>query len=845
MSRMTWKGLVAHKRRLIGTALAVILGIGFLATTLVIGDTMRSGFDALFVQANAGTDLVVRNATTMGSDESAVRGDTPADLVDDLTAVPGVAAAVAERIGQVQIEGSDGRPLGGGGPPIMATNWIADDVINPMALAEGRTPQEPGEVVIDRASAEAGNLAVGDTTNVRAPDPLPVEIVGVATFGDHDSMSATTYVAFSDQQAAELLTRPGQVSAILVRADQHADVAALKGTVVSALPDGLEVLTGEELTAEQRADLDRDFLGFVTTILVVFAGIALVVASFSIHNTFSILVAQRARESALLRALGATRGQILGSVALQAVVIGAVASALGLGLGVVLAGGLKALLASAGFELMVSGVVVTGGAVAVSLGVGTVVTVVASLGPAVKASRVAPLEALRSVAVDDTARSKVRAGLGVALTGTGVALVMWGSQLDSSTMSVTGLGAVATLVGAVVLGPVVARPAAAALGAPMAAVRGTSGSIARRNAMRNPKRTSSSAMALLVGVTVVTLFATLGASIKTSLGEIVDRSFGGDLVISGEFGSSGLSPDVTAGVAALDEVDRTVALTDLSVLVSGDEERVLVADLAALEPLVDLGVTEGSLRDMATGGLALSDEAARDAGLTVGESVPVTYLDGTTAPVTVGAVYTETDLLGSMILSRSDWESHAPVRPVDWVVLIGLADGVSLEAGQAAVTAVTDAHGAPEVQTRDQYLDTIASQIDQALVIVYGLLGLAVLIALMGIANTLGLAVHERTRELGLLRAIGQDRRQTGATVRWESVIVAVLGAVGGLVLGTFLGWGLVRALHTTEGFGTFTVPVTQMVWIVALAAGAGVLAAVLPARRAARTDVLTALAAS
>lgn len=844
MTNLTMRNLRAHKRRLLGTGLAVILGVAFLAATLVLGDTMRSSFQGQFDEANAGTDLVVRNPDGVGSGESFDRGPTDMALADELAAVDGVAVAVPRIEGQMQIEGADGDPLGGGGPPMLAGNWVDDGEINPWRIVAGRAPGAADEVVIDRGSATDGDLHVGDTTTVRTPEPHTVEVVGIAAFGDQDSLSSATFVAYETAAAQALLERPGEVSNIALRADEGVSPDQLRRAVAPVIGDQLEALTGQELADEQQADLEGDFLGFVTTMLLVFAVVALVVATFSIYNTFAILVAQRTRESALLRAVGASRRQVLASIALEALAVAVVASAMAVGMGIVLATGLKALLDGAGLELAVDGVVVESSAIVISMVVGVIVTVVASIVPAIKASRVPPVAALRDVAVDASSTSRVRAATGIVLAASGVGLTLAATRVDSGAVRYAGLGALLAVVGAITLGPVLARPVAGLLGSPAAALRGATGRLARRNAMRNPRRTSASAMALLVGVTVVALFATLGASIKTSVNQIVDRSFGGDLVIDSGFGSVGLSPAVGEEVAALDEVEESVPVQFAVVTIDGEDEYPSVADPAGLDAVMDLDVSRGSLRDMAPGSVAISEDRASDDGLALGDQVPMAFADGARADLTVGAIYGETDLFGDVLMTPDDWAPHAPQPAADGVVLVGLADGVSLEAGKAAVQAVADAHAGPDVQTRDEYLDTVAGEVDQALFLVYGLLGLAVLIALMGIANTLSLAIHERTRELGLLRAVGQSRSQVRSTVRWESVIVSVFGTVCGVALGSFLGWGVMEALASSEGFGAFTLPTTTLGMILGLAALAGVVAAIRPARRAARLDILPALAA-
>jgi len=840
-------GLRARTRRLAGTSVAVLIGVAFLAATLVLGDTMRAGFGGIIETGNAGVDVAVRNRTVIGADEDQARGLLDRSLVDVVAAVPGVAAVAPVVEGVGQIVGADGDALGGGGPPTVAANWIDDPELNPYSIVQGRPPAADDEVVIDGGSAREGGLAVGDRTIVRTPHPTEVRVVGIAGFGRGDSEGAITFVAFTEAAARELLLDGrDQLTSIVARGLPGAAEGELRDAVAAALPAGVEALTGDQLTAEEREALEGDFLGFVRVFLLAFAGVAMLVATFSIHNTFTILVAQRTRESALLRAIGASRRQILASVAVEALLVGVTASVVGAGAGLGVATALKSLLESFGMEMDIDGVVVTGGALAVAIATGILVTLVASAVPAVKAARVAPMAALRESAIDGGAPSRRRAAAGAVLLAAGVLLTVLATSSADGAMARAGLGALAVVVGAVVLGPAAARPIAGVLGAPVAALRGQPGRLARRNAVRNPRRTAGTASALLVGVAVVALFATIAASIKTSIDETVARTFGGDLVIVQDgFSGAGLDPALADAVRALPEVATSAALSDAVATTTGGAVVLPTAvDPSTLPAVLDLDVREGSMGELRAGTVAVSRWYADDRGLDLGDPLPMTFADGASIAPTVAAIYGVRDIVGDVTMALEDWVPHAPQRS-DVAVLIGLAPGVGLEAGEAAVQRVAERFAAPDVQDREEYVDSVAAQIDAMLTLVYGLLGLAVLIALMGIANTLSLSIHERTRELGLLRAIGQTRGQLRATVRWESVIVALFGTVGGLGLGTFLGWGLVRAVSEQEGFGTFTVPFGSLAAIAALAAVAGVVAAVRPARRAARLDVLDAIATS
>jgi putative ABC transport system permease protein len=846
MLTLTIKEMRGHGRRLVGTAVAVFLGVAFLSGTLVLGDTLRSNFDDLFADVNAGTDVVVRNATDLGIEADEPRGLIDRSLVDQVAAVDGVAAAEPQIEGLGQLLGADGDAVGGGGPPQLAGSWTTDADLNAYRLAEGRAPEADDEVVINRGAADDGDLQIGDRTTVLTPEPVEVTIVGISTFGDLDGLGGVTFTAFSLEGAMEHVTKdPEGVSSIAVRADDGTSQDELVARIGDVLPDGVQAESGSDVSTQNADDINELFLDMLTTFLTVFAGIALLVATFSIYNTLSIIVAQRTRTAALLRAIGASRRQVLVSVVIEAAVVGVVASVIGVAGGIGVAGLLKGLFDAAGFALPAGGIVVSSGAVAVSVAVGVVVTLLAGIIPAVKASRVPPLAALRDVAVERTSLSAPRIVAGTILAGIGTAVTSAAALAEDPSLGIVGVGAVIMLVGVIVLGPVVARPVAGILGAPLARLRGLTGSLARQNAIRNPRRTAATASALMVGVAIVTLFTVFAASLKQSSADTIDRSFGGDLMIStGPFGSS-LSPELASDLRDLPEVDRAVGIGRGYASIDDDTKEMTVADPAELAAVIDVEVTSGSLADLADDEIAISDGTADANGWTLGDTVPVTFADGAGAELTVGATYDVSDIVGGYVLPTETYAPHTR-QPVDSMVVVDLADGTSLAAGQAAVEQVAADYGGPDVEDRDEFAATMSAGADMLLTIIYALLALAIIIALMGIANTLSLSIHERTRELGLLRAVGQTRAQLRSMVRWESVIVATFGVIGGIGLGVFLGWALVEAAGNTPGsvISVFVLPVARLAIVVVVGAIAGVVAGLRPARRAARLDVLGAIAA-
>lgn len=842
--RIGLAGLRAHKRRFAGTFLAVFLGVSFLAGTMVMGDTLKAGFGKLFADANSGTDTVVRGADEVKAGPGqGVREPVPASLAAVIAKVPGVAAVAPDIQGAGQLVERNGKSLDTRGPTV-AANWITDRGLNPYQLVQGRAPAAPGEAVINRDAAKKAGLRIGDRTLLRTPDPVPITIVGIATFGGQSGEGATTFTALTRADAERLLMpKAGEATTIKVRAGPGISQRQLTDRIARVLPAHYEAITGTQASAETENQTAGAFLSIFTTLLVVFAGIALLVATFSIHNTFAIVVAQRTRENALLRALGASRRQVLGATLAEAVAVALAASGLGLLGGIGIAAGLQALFPAVGFPFPRHGLVIKAVAVGVPLAVGMLVCVGSALTPAVRAGRTAPLAALRETATETAGATRRRTIGGAVTAAAGITTTVAGASRTG--MALTAAGAVLTLAAFVVLGPVASTVAVRVLGAPVARLRGVTGSLARRNALRSPRRTAATATALMVGVAVVTLFTVLGASMKATMNRTVDRSFAGDVAISAPVygaGGSGLSPRLAPTVARLPQVREAVGLGKGVAEVDGAGRQLTVTDPVALSRLLDLGTVRGDLAHLGAHAIAVSKSEADKRGWSTGSHVTLAFADGTREPFTIAAVYGQADLAGDYLMTRAAWAPHH-IQDKDTLVAIDFRPGVSTAAGKAAVTRAVAPFGAPQVQTKGEFATSSAAGINTFLTLVYALLALAVLIALLGIANTLTLAVHERTRELGLLRAVGQTRAQLRAMVRWESVVVAVFGTAGGLVLGSFVGWALVRASDTT-GTGAFAIPPVPLAVVVLGGAAAGVLAGWRPARRAARLDVLRAIAA-
>ncbi|MGV9880154.1 ABC transporter permease [Streptomyces sp. NPDC003006] len=847
-ARISLSSLRGHKRRFAGTFLAVMLGVAFLAGTLVMGDTLRAGFDTMFGNATSGTDAVVRSADTITTpdDSQGTRRPVKTSLAEKIEQTDGVAAASPSIQGAGQLLAKDGGPIGGEGPPTLAGNWIDDADLNAYRLAEGRAPSKSGEVVVNRGAAEAGDLKVGDTTTLRTPDPVEVRIVGLATFGGEDGMAQTTFTGMTQADAEKYLTpKPGEAATIQVRAGPGVSERELVDALTPVLPKGVEAITGEASAAENTDDVSGQFLTLFTSFLLVFSGVALLVATFSIHNTFAIVVAQRTRENALLRALGASRRQVTVSTLVEVGVVAVVASAAGLAGGIGVAVGLQALFPAIGFPFPEGDLAISALSMLLPLAVGVVVCLGSALLPAVRAGRTAPLAALRESAVDHsgTSRSRAVAGLGLALAAVGLALT---GVLVTPSIWPAGTGAVLALAAFVVLGPVASSRAVRILGGPLDRLRGVTGGLARRNALRSPGRTAATASALMIGVAVVSLFTVFGASLKATMDQTVNRSFAGDVAVSTPgfgAGGSGLSPKLAPALAERPEVETAVGLGRGAAKVDGEGRALTVTDPGPFADSFDLGRVEGSLDALGDDGIAITRAEAEKQDLKVGSEAELAFADGEKETFTVRAVYGRSELAGDYVITREAWAPHR-AQDADSLVSVTFKDGVSTAEGKAAVTETARDHGNPGVETRSEYARSSASGIDMMLTLVYALLALAVLIALLGIANTLTLAIHERTRELGLLRAVGQTRAQLRAMVRWESLLVAAFGTAGGLALGGFLGWVLVKVSDgASDSDFAFAVPPARLAVVALVGLAAGALAGLRPARRAARLDVLRAIA--
>jgi len=858
MFKIALQSLLARKRRLVTTALAVIIGVAFTAGTLVLTDTMKSIFNDLSAGVYKNTDAVVR-ATAVFNGPNQMGEQRPnidASLVPALSHVPGVAAAEGSVLGYTRLIGKDGKPIGnpGSGAPTLGGNWGTVPGLNPFHLVSGHTPQAPDEVVIDKQSATTGHLKMGDTTTVIASGPPQrVRIAGIVGFGTADSPAGASVVLFTTPVAQRLVAEPGKFNTIGFVADRGVSQQQLVSNLKRALPPGTEALTGAAIIKETQDSFQKG-LSFFSTFFLIFAAVALLVGAYIILNTFAITVAQRTRENGLLRALGASRRQILASVLIEALAVGVIAALLGLAAGVAVAAGLKALLGLLGATLPGGSLVLSVQTVVVSLVLGIGVTLIAAISPARKAAKVPPIAAMQEATVGSTGYgSKQRVVVGLTILALGVAALFTGLFGHvSSALLVVGLGVLLVFLGVSVLGRTIALPLSRAIGAPLPRVKGVTGTLARENTMRNPKRTAASASALMIGVGLIAFISIFATSAKASINATIDRTFAGDFVINSGAGSNGGGVD-PALAQRLNTIPQAAAATGErsgSMLVFGQPQAIAAVDPRTAGQIFNVSPVQGSISALGADSIAVYKDDATKHHLKLGSPVSVVFRDTGPKTLRVALIYGDNQAAPSAnpgsktsyFLGTPGYDANFAAPHFDTQVFVKKAPGVSTAAALAAVKTVA-ARYAPGTTVQDQaaYKTEQTKGINQILALIYTLLALAIVIALLGIGNTLALSIFERTRELGVMRAVGMTRRQLRGTIRWESVIIALQGTLLGLVVGVFFGWALVRA-QKSNGIGVFSVPWLTLVIIVLLAGLAGVVAAILPSRRAAKLNVLRAI---
>ncbi len=844
MVRTAIRAMWAHKLRLTLTALSIVLGVAFVVGSFVFTDTIGDGFDRLFGDAFAGVDVQVEAEFSDFAQEAETSPSFEEGVLEQIASVPGVGVAVPEVSGFAQLLDSEGRLQGITGPPKFAFSWVDNPNVNRLTILEGdgRPPTGPGEVVVDITTAGAFDITVGQEVDVAFENGKGrFQVVGLATSVTQTDFGASSILLFEYRETQRQLGIEGEITAIIIQAEEGLDPQVLLERIEAILPEGLTASTGEQLEQSVLEELETG-LGFFNTALLVFAGVAILVGAFIIQNTFRIIVAQRLRELALLRAIGATSRQIVRMVATEAALVGLAASAVGVGAGILLAYGMREALGLVGFTFPRGDLVVEARTIVLGMVVGVVITVASALLPALKASSTPPVAALRA-GVGPTRRASLRnrAIIGSSVTGLGVAGLVVGLVWLGITW--VGAGALLLFLGVAILAPLVARPAGSFLGWPLPRLFGLPGLLAKENTRRQPRRTAATASALMIGIALVSFVAVLSSSISKSVEQSLLETFAADLTITSINFTTGVSDEFVRELSEVDDLTAvsSVRIGTVRITTAGGEEE--VTNIAAIDPSTveqvwATGAEPGV--EAVVEGMIVETNLLEDRGWVVGEVLSLEFPTGEVIELAVTGTLAS-EAFGGILISEERFLRYYPLT-APALVLVAVDDGVELVQAQRRVQDLASDYPLVQVQTKGEFAAQFENQIGQLVAVFNGLLALAIVIAILGITNTLALSITERIREIGLLRAVGMVRRQVRRMVRWEAVVVAVFGAVLGVLLGGVLGWAVLLAL-ADDGLEVFSLPVFQLTIYVALAGVAGVVAAILPARSASRIKLLDAIA--
>jgi putative ABC transport system permease protein len=768
MRNVTLKGMLAHKLRLALTALAIVLGVTFISGTFVLTDTLNNTFSVLFGSVYQKIDFQVRGVAQLGSGANATRNELPESLLATVRRVPGVEAAEGGVEGYAQFVDHDGQPIQTGGAGTLGISYDPDQQISALHIIAGGPPVTSGDVVMDAGTAQKYDFTVGQRVRVLSAGPVRTfTISGIAEFGSVSNLAGATLAAFTLPTAQAVVQEVGQLDFIDVVTAPGASQPAVQRDIARVLPAGVEVVTGQTVVNENTSTVNQA-LSFFSTALLVFAFISLFVGGFTIFNTFSITVGQRTRELALLRIVGASRRQVFRSVLAEAAITGLVSSVIGLGLGVLAALGLEALLRGFGTTLPAGPLVFEPRTVLVGLAVGVGVTVIAAIGPARNAVRIPPVAALsdRQAEGGVSLRRRFTGGAAVALGGA----VLLAIGLAVPAIALVGVGAVGIFVGVAMLSPAIARPLSSVIGRPLARLLREPGKLGRENSMRSPRRTAQTASALMVGLALVAAMSVFGASVSRSATSSVDQAISADLIVTAT-GTGQLSQSVPAAASAVPGVTVTTVYRSQFEF-AGSLATLTGVSTQQLADTLILRMTAGTPAALAGGQLLIDSTTAKSKHLSVGDTAQVKFAQTGSATVRIGGIYQANALIGSYLVSAGFFGSHfSNPTPAALLLRTGGSGTVDHDVSHALAP-----YPNAQVQTRAQFEQTQTATVNQALGLVYALLALAVLIALIGIVNTLMLSVFERTREIGLLRAVGMKRRQVRTMIRSEAVILAIFG---------------------------------------------------------------------
>ncbi|MFI7016182.1 ABC transporter permease [Streptomyces sp. NPDC050164] len=841
MFRTALRNVLAHKARLLMTVLAVMLGVAFVSGTLVFTNTISDAFQKSSAKGFDQVDVA------MTADYQDAEGDRVGKLhdltqavLDKSERVPGAASAIGVVQGFTAIADKDGKLIGEGFQSQGGNYWGTKDPRYP--LTSGHAPKGKGEILIDSETAKRAGYKVGDTVRMSVDGPvLTPRITGIFTTDDGNVAAGGSLTLFDTATAQQLFGKAGVYDQIDVKAKPGVSQAALKAELDKALPeDTVSTTTGKQLADDQAESIARSMSGMRRALLV-FAGIALFVGTFIIANTFTMLVAQRTRELALMRAVGASRRQVTRSVLIEAFVVGAVAAVTGLVAGIGIGAGLRSLMGSFGGTVPDGPLIVKPATIVAALAVGILVTMLAAWLPGRRAAKIPPVAAMNSVHAKATTKSLVlRNTLGALVSAAGVAVILAATTMDGSDGQMPmGLGAVLLIIGVFILTPLLSRPLIAAA-APALRAFGISGKLARQNSVRNPRRTAATASALMIGLTLITGMTVMAGSLQQAIEKMASSSIKADYVVSMANGNA-LSPDVDKKLEQADDVTATSPLTNAASRIDGETEYLTGVNGPAIGDLVGPKVDDGSFKVGGTQ-VVVDSETAKSRGWQAGSGFTVSYEDGKKQRLTVAGTYESNEFLRGILLDEATLAPHVS-DPYVMQVMVKTAGGAS-GAVQDKLEKALGTNPAIKVQDKKDISNEIAQMFTLMLNMVYGLLAMAVIVAVLGVINTLAMSVFERSQEIGMLRAIGLDRKGIKRMVRLESLVISLFGGVLGIGLGVFFGWAAGELLATKLATYELVLPWARMGVFLLLAATVGVLAALWPARRAARLNMLEAIKA-
>jgi putative ABC transport system permease protein len=832
--------------RTISIASAILMGVAFVVGTFVLTDSLKATFEGLFSDINENIDLEVRQELAFGDEAEGVQRDPiPLEIAGQIGTIDGVREAVPTIGRYAQVIDGDGAAVTLGGGPTLGVTDTEDEELSTVTVFEGRRPSADGEVALDGATAEKAELGVGDPVQITTDaGTFDFEIVGLVGLGDTEAFGGASISVFPLETALEVLGTDGKIDAVDISLEDGADPAAVRAAIEAAIPDGTEVITGEELSEEQ-ADAVNQFVDIFATGLLIFAFITAFVSAFIINNVFAITIGQRLRELALLRAIGAAGRQVRRMIYVEALVMSLVATVLGIGAGVLIAKGLTAVFNAAGAGFPTSGTVISLRTVAMAFLVGVGITMLSVVVPARRAAKIPPVAAMRPELGFDTINARRLVGGTVTLV-VGALMFVAGLFLRPGgtigLIALAGGGGLLIFIGVASVSSTIARPVVGVLGWPIRKVFGTAGRLARDNAARSPRRTSASAAALMIGVALVSAASVFAISLRVSVGNAFSTSLDADYVVTSD-SFQGLPPSVAAALRDVPEIAAVTPIQGSAVEIDGEQKAIGAGDPEALDQLIDLEVRDGgSLADLGEGDIFVHVDAASDFELVVGDPVDVRFPNGGERTLTMTGVFDDATFVGNYLVSLDTLDESSDAPRAAFFVVAKLQPGTDPAQARTAINEALDDLPQAKAQTVEEFVGAQEDQINQILVVISSLLVFAIAIAVLGISITLALAVFERTREIGLLRAVGMNKRQTRRAVRWEAVIVSLFGAIVGVVVGSLIGVALTLAVPDSviEGL-SFSWPTVAFILVGAVIAG--LVASLYPSFKASRMDVLDAIA--